>query len=86
MTKQINTQQVSGIVSDPDDIGPKNPTKKFAMVVILSLVACGVVPALFANIVAALTPTFWLAFHVAYIGLLIATYMVAMKQYNAARR
>ena len=86
MTKQIETQQGSGIVSDPDFLGPRNPTRIFIAITILSLVACGIVPALLADFVAALTPTFWLVFRVVYIGLLLVTYMVAMKQYKVERR
>lgn len=86
MKKQIGTQKGSGIVSDPDFLEPKNPTRIFIAVTILSLAACGIVPALFADFVTALTPTFWLVFHVIYIGLLLVTYMVAMKQYKVERR
>ncbi|MDH4214018.1 MAG: hypothetical protein OEV85_08870 [Candidatus Thorarchaeota archaeon] len=86
MIKQIRTKQGSGIVSDPDYLEPKNPTRIFIVVTILSLVACGIVPALFADFVTALTPIFWLVFHVMYIGLLLVAYMVTMKQYNIERR
>ncbi len=86
MNRQINPQYPSGIISDPDYVSPSNPTRKFGIVAIISIVLCWAVPEYLSGFVAVLGPVFWLVFHVLYIGLLVSYYIVSMKRYTAQRR
>ncbi len=72
------------VVSEPDYVGPngtrRSPVKIFFAVLIVSIAICGIAMNLVAGSLTLSGHTFWLAFHILYIGGLVYYFGKKWKQ------